>query len=39
MSAGRHMWTARDGLAVRLQVFSDRRAAREAFGADGGLKR
>jgi uncharacterized protein len=29
-----HLWTARDGLAVRLQVFSDRRAAREAFGAD-----
>ncbi|MGH2979962.1 MAG: nuclear transport factor 2 family protein [Solirubrobacterales bacterium] len=27
-----HLWTARDGLAARLQVFSDRRAATEAFG-------
>jgi ketosteroid isomerase-like protein len=28
-----HLWTARDGIAVSLQVYSDRRAAMEAFGA------
>ena len=28
-----HLWTSRDGLAARLQVYSDRRAAMEAFGA------
>ena len=27
-----HLWTARDGLAVRLQVFSDRRRAFEQSG-------
>jgi ketosteroid isomerase-like protein len=27
-----HLWTTREGLAVRLEVFSDRRAALESFG-------
>ena len=29
-----HVWTARDGLAVQLQVFSDRRRAFAETGAD-----
>jgi ketosteroid isomerase-like protein len=27
-----HLWTTRDGLAVRLEVFSDRRAVLASFG-------
>jgi ketosteroid isomerase-like protein len=28
-----HVWTVRDGLASRLEIYSDRERAREAFGA------
>ncbi len=31
---GAHVWTMRDGNAVRLEVFSDRRRALEAAGLD-----